>query len=115
MRWCDTPHVPHGWEAGVVFEETTRTLFCGDLFTHVGAGPALVESDILGPAIAAEDMFHAMSMGPNTGPLIRSLADLAPQTLALMHGSSFRGDAVGALLGLAAHCQARATASSGSV
>ena len=101
VQWRDTPHVPHGWEAGVIFEEVTRTLFCGDLFTHVGEGPALVESDIVGPAIAAEGMFHAMSMGPNTGPVINALADLAPETLALMHGSSFRGDAAGALRDLA--------------
>jgi flavorubredoxin len=35
----DTPHVPHGWEARVLFEETTRTLLCGDLFTHTGRWP----------------------------------------------------------------------------
>ena len=101
VQWRDTPHVPHGWEAGVIFEETTRTLFCGDLFTHVGDGPALVESDIVGPAIAAEAMFHAMAMGPNTRPMINALADLAPEILALMHGSSFRGDGAGALRDLA--------------
>ena len=83
IRWRDTPHVPHGWEAGLIFEENTKTLFCGDLFTHAGAGPALVETDILAPGIATEDMFHAMCMGPNTGPVLRSLANLAPATLAL--------------------------------
>lgn len=111
IQWRDTPHVPHGWEAGVIFEETTRTLFCGDLFSHTGDGPALVETDVLGPAIAAEDMFHAMCLGPDTGPVIRSLARHAPQTLAIMHGSSFRGDGAGALLGLASYCEAAAKAS----
>lgn len=111
VRWRDTPHVPHGWEAGVMFEETTRTLFCGDLFAHAGSGPALVETDVLGPAIAAEGMFHAMCLGPNTGPIIRSLAQHAPQTLALMHGSSFRGDGAGALVGLASYCEDAAKAS----
>lgn len=106
IRWRDTPHVPHGWEAGLIFEENTKTLFCSDLFTHAGAGPALVETDIL--AIATEDMFHAMCMGPNTGPVLRSLANLAPATLALMHGSSYAGDAAAALNGLAAHCEAQA-------
>jgi flavorubredoxin len=108
VRWCDTPHVPHGWEAGVMFEEATGTLLCGDLFTHVGDGPALVETDVVGPAIAAEEMFHAMCLGPNTGPVLHALADLTPRTLAVMHGSSFRGDAASALRGLAAYCQARA-------
>jgi flavorubredoxin len=108
VRWCNTPHVPHGWEAGVMFEEVTATLLCGDLFTHVGDGPPIVETDVLGPAIAAEDMFHAMSLGPNTAQVLRGLADLAPRTLALMHGSSFRGDAAAALRGLATHCQPRA-------
>ena len=55
IRHIDTPHVPHNWEARVLFEETTKTLFCGDLFTHTGDGPALTDSDIVGPALAAEE------------------------------------------------------------
>jgi flavorubredoxin len=104
MRWIDTPHVPHGWEAGLFHEETAATLFCGDLLTHGGDGPALTESDITAPAIAMEAMFHAMSMAPATAAILNRLADLAPATLALMHGSSYRGDAAGALRALAAHC-----------
>ena len=111
VRWRDTPHVPHGWEAGVIFEEVTRTLLCGDLFSHTGAGPALVETDVLEAAIAAEDMFHAMALGPNTGPVLRSLAQHRPQMLAIMHGSSFRGDGAAALRGLATYCEAAAWAS----
>lgn len=110
VRWCDTPHVPHGWEAGVIFEETSETLFCGDLLTQAGSGPALVEADILGSAIATEELFHSMCLGPNTGPAICSLADLGPRTLAVMHGSSFSGDAAGALRGLAAYCEGHAKA-----
>jgi flavorubredoxin len=101
VRYIDTPHVPHGWEAGIIFEESTRTLFCGDLFTHVGNGPALVESDIVGPAAATEDIFHATALTPSTAPSIRKLAELEPRTLALMHGSSYRGDGAAALRELA--------------
>src|SRR3954451_15273263 len=101
IRYIDTPHVPHGWDAGVIYEETTRTLFCGDLFTHLGNGPALTESDIVGPALAAEDIFYDTSLGPSIAPTIRRLADLAPRTLALMHGSSYVGDTVAALNDLA--------------
>jgi flavorubredoxin len=101
IRYIDTPHVPHGWDAGVIHEETTQTLFCGDLFTHLGNGPALTEADIVGPALAAEDVFHDTSLGPTTAPNIRKLADLSPRTLAVMHGSSFTGDAAVALQGLA--------------
>ena len=104
MRWMDTPHVPHGWEAGLFYEETGSTLFCGDLLTHGGDGPALTESDVAGPAIAMEEVFHAMSMAPNTGAVLHQLAGLEPTTLALMHGSSFRGDGAAALRALAAHC-----------
>jgi flavorubredoxin len=106
VRWIDTPHVPHGWEAGVFYEETGATLFCGDLLTHGGNGPPITESDVTAPAIAMEDMFHAMSMAPNTGAVLHGLADLEPATLALMHGSSFRGDGAAALRALAAHCGA---------
>lgn len=98
VRRLDTPHVPHCWDAGLLFEETTGTLFCSDLFTHVGDPPALTGGDILGPAIAAETQFGFTGVGPATGATIRRLAALAPRTLAVMHGSSFSGDG-GTLLG----------------
>jgi flavorubredoxin len=92
VRRLDTPHVPHCWDAGLLFEETTGTLFCSDLFTHVGDPPALTGGDILEPAIAAETRFGFTTTGPATGATIRRLAALAPRTLAVMHGSSFSGD-----------------------
>ena len=101
VRHIDTPHVPHGWEARVLFEETTRTLLCGDLFTHTGDGPALTADDIVGPATKAEELFHASCLTPTTGTTIRKLADLRPKTLGLMHGSSFNGDTERALQQLA--------------
>ncbi len=101
LRQISTPHVPHGWEAQVLFEETTGTLLCGDLFSHIGNGPALTSDDVLGPAIEAEQMFHSTSLAPHTGAVIRGLGDLAPTTLAIMHGSSFAGDGRSALYGLA--------------
>ena len=88
VRHLDTPHVPHNWEARMLFEETTGTLLCGDLFTHAGDGPALTTGDIVGPALAAEAMFQATALATTTAPTIRRLAGLAPRTLALMHGSS---------------------------
>jgi flavorubredoxin len=107
VRYIDTPHVPHGWDAGVMFEETTSTLLCGDLFTRVGDGPAVTESDIVDPAMAAEDLFKYTSLGPSTGPNIRKLADLNPNLLATMHGSSFRGHCSAALKELADRYDAR--------
>lgn len=101
VRYIDTPHVPHGWDAGVLFEETSRTLLCGDLFTHTGDGRALTHRDIVGPALAAEDHFQYTSLCPSTAPAIRRLAELAPRKLAVMHGSSFMGDAAAALRSLA--------------
>lgn len=102
VRSIATPHVPHGWEAHVLYEETTGTLLCGDLFSHVGAPAPLVSTDIVGPAMAAEAMFGATSLAPHTGATIRSLGDLEPRTLAVMHGSSFEGDGRQALRDLAA-------------
>jgi flavorubredoxin len=88
VHHIDTPHVPHNWESRVLFEETTGTLFCGDLFTHTGNGPALTDGDIVAPALAAEELFHATALSPLTGRTIRRLAALQPRTLAPMHGSS---------------------------
>jgi len=107
IRYIDTPHVPHGWDAGVIFDEGTGTLFCGDLFARTGNGPPLTENDIVEPAMEAEDLFALTSLGPATAPNIRSLAELNPRTLALMHGSSFAGDTAGALRALADRFDAR--------
>lgn len=98
VRWIDTPHLPHGWEAGYLFEETTRTLFCGDLFTQPGSGAeAVTKDDIVGPSEAfrgAMDYYSHAKDGPS---LVGKLAETEPALLACMHGSAWRGDG-GALL-----------------
>ena len=101
LRWIDTPHVPHGWDAGLWFEETTATLLAGDIGAHGGAVPALTEGDVVGPAAAAEDMFRSTCLTAATAPTIRRLAALAPTTLGIMHGASFTGDGAAALGALA--------------
>lgn len=101
VRHIDTPHVPHGWDARVLYEERTATLLCGDLFTHTGPGPAVRDDDVVERALGAEDVFHATALTPRTAPIIRKLAGLEPRTLALMHGSSYDGDCVEALHALA--------------
>jgi flavorubredoxin len=101
LRHIDTPHVPHGWEARVLFEEETRTLFCGDLFTQLGNGPAVTTDDLVEPALEAEVMFRSTSCLTATVSALRSLAALEPSTLAVMHGSSFQGDCAKAMLALA--------------
>jgi len=101
VRRLDTPHVPHCWDAGLLYEETTGTLFTSDLFTHVGNPPALTHGDILGPAAAAEKRFGYTALTPSTGATIRRLAKLEPRTLAVMHGSSYSGDAAPVLESLA--------------
>jgi flavorubredoxin len=110
VRQIPTPHVPHGWEAQVLFEEATGTLLCGDLFSQVGGGPALTSGDVVGAALAAEEMFHATCLAPHTASTLRSLGDLAPTTLAIMHGSSFEGDGRQARYDLAAGYEQMAAA-----
>ena len=110
IRLIPTPHVLQGWTAQLLFEEITRTLFCGELFSHVGKTPAVTAGSVLQAAIAAEDMFGATSVGPATAPTIRRLADLAPLTLAMTHGASFRGNGRAALHALANHYEQRVDA-----
>jgi len=98
--------VPHAWESGLIYEEITGTLFCGDLFTHIGQGPAVTTDSIVAAAIAAENAFQATSLTPATGPTIRMLAALKPSRLAVMHGSCFAGDCAAALADLAAYYEA---------
>ena len=108
VRFIDTPHTPHGWDAGLMYEESTGTLLCGDLFTQLG-NQASTEGDIVGPAIAAEDAFQYSCLNPAMGTTIRALAALSPRVLALMHGPSFAGDGASALRALAADYDRRAS------
>ncbi|MFO1101717.1 MAG: MBL fold metallo-hydrolase [Methylocystis sp.] len=112
VRYIDTPHVPHAWESGLIYEETTRTLFCGDLFSQIGHGPAIVTDSVLDAAIAAENAFQATSLTPATGPTIRMLATLEPHRLATMHGSSYEGDCAALLSQLADFYEAALAAKS---
>jgi flavorubredoxin len=91
LRYLATPHVPHGWDAGVLYEETTGTLLCGDLFTQMGDRPAVSDDSPMESTIAAEDAFGYSSLAPGTVATVHRLAELEPSTLALMHGSAHRG------------------------
>jgi glyoxylase-like metal-dependent hydrolase (beta-lactamase superfamily II) len=93
MRWFDTPHTPHSWECGLMMDMTTRTFFCGDLFTQGGAGEvALTESDILGPSESFRAPMDYYAHAPRTSAILERLARERPTTLACMHGSAWRGD-----------------------
>lgn len=97
VRYLATPHVPHGWDAGLMYEEQNGVLLCSDLLGQVGDGPALSVGDIVGPALEGEDLFRSMSVTPDTISTLHRLAALKPRTLAIMHGSSLAGDGAGAL------------------
>jgi flavorubredoxin len=93
VTWIATPHLPHAWECGHLFESSTRTLFCGDLFTQFGAEhPAITEADILEPSEQARGALDYYSHTSNGAALIDKLAALEPSTLACMHGAAWRGD-----------------------
>ena len=93
LRWVDAPHLPHAWECGYLFEETTGTLLCGDLFTQPGADLApLTRGDILGPSEAMRAPVDYFSHTENARALLARLAATRPRTLACMHGSAWEGD-----------------------
>lgn len=108
LQFLYTPHVPHGWDAGLFFETAERTLLCSDLFFHPGDPEPLTESDVLGRAresiqqSLSGPLAHDMPYTAHTDATLRRLAELNPQTLALMHGSTFRGNGRQQILGLAA-------------
>lgn len=103
LRWLDTPHVPHGWDAGLVFDETTGTLFCGDLFARFGDQSATTDGDLAGPAIAGDraEGYSSWSRSPGTADQIRRLAALMPTALAPMHAPVASGAATAELIALA--------------
>jgi glyoxylase-like metal-dependent hydrolase (beta-lactamase superfamily II) len=102
-----TPHAPHNLEAQVLYEETTGTLLCGDLFTQLGRGPAITTSSLVEAALDAEDVLGTSAPGEAVPLALDHLADLEPRTLAVMHGSSFEGDGGRALRELAAAWRSR--------
>jgi len=107
FRFVQTPHVPHCWEAGHLFEETNRTLLCSDLFHQNGNVEPLTESDVTGRArqtlvdYQAGPLANYMPYTKNTDAILQGLADLKPRTIATMHGSAFAGDGEGAIRDLA--------------
>jgi flavorubredoxin len=101
VRWLDTPHLPHAWECGMLYEESTRTLLCSDLFTQGGLDhPPLAEGDILGPSEAMRARMDYFAHSVSSREILERLAALAPLTLACMHGSAWRGDGAGLLRSL---------------
>jgi len=103
LTWQSAPHVPHGWDCGFLFDATTATLFCGDLFTQPGLGEQpIVDDDILASSEAFRRPMDYYSHSPETGSVIDKLASLAPRRLACMHGSAWRGDGAAMLRGLGA-------------
>ena len=102
LVWFDTPHMPHGWDCGMVFDETSGTLFSGDLFTMGGKDhPALTETDILEPSEAFRGPLDYYAHAPGTKAKLNALASLNPKTLALMHGPAWTGDGATLLRDLA--------------
>jgi len=103
IRWFDTPHMPHSWECGLMMDLTSRTFFCGDLFTQGGTGEvAVTESDILGPSEAFRKPMDYFAHAPQTASILERLANERPTTLAVMHGSAWRGDGARLLRALSA-------------
>ncbi|MBI3769810.1 MAG: MBL fold metallo-hydrolase [Deltaproteobacteria bacterium] len=107
LRFLQTPHVPHCWDAGLLFDETTRMLLCSDLLHQNGDVAAVTESDVLERHRAALVAYQAGPLANylpytrDTSRILHALADLQPTTLATMHGTSYRGDGGAALRALA--------------
>ncbi|HZQ90485.1 MAG TPA: hypothetical protein VFA60_01690 [Terriglobales bacterium] len=107
FRYIHTPQLPHGWDAGVMFEEKTRTLFCSDLFHHGGDPEPITEQDVLGrvraelTAYQAGPLANYVPFTQHTERILHGLAELKPRTIAAQHGSAYAGDGERALRGLA--------------
>ena len=93
MKWLYTPHVPHGWDCGILFDLSTKTLLCGDLFTQPGANmPAVTESEVLTASEGMRGMMDYYAHATSTSAILEKLAALQPSMLACQHGSAYRGD-----------------------
>jgi len=108
MKWLYTPHVPHGWDCGILFDQSTKTLLCGDLFTQPGSkSPAITEGDILGPSEAFRQAMDYYAHARDSSVLFAKIAATRPRVLACMHGSAWRGDGAALIAELAQSLSAR--------
>ncbi len=109
QRWrlLNTPHVPHCWEASLLFEETHRTLLCSDLFHQGGDVEPLTHSDVVGRVrqvlveYQAGPLANYLPYTPMTDGILKKVGEHQPRTVATMHGSTFVGDGQQALRDLA--------------
>ena len=102
VRWFDTPHLPHAWECGFLMEDTTRTFFCGDLFTDGGADhPPVTTDDILESSERFRHQLDYYSHTKGARTMLARLAEQRPTMLARMHGSAWQGDGASLLMALA--------------
>lgn len=98
FRFIQTPHVPHCWDAGLMFEETNGTLLCSDLFHQLGDVEPLTESDVIDRArrtlveYQAGPFANYMPYTRHTDRIMQKLAALKPRTIVPMHGSAYAGD-----------------------
>ena len=105
FRFVPTPHLPHGWDAGVLFDETDRVLLCSDLLHQLGDVEPVTSADITDRyrhALASYQqspvLMDYVPYNDNTRRQLANLAALKPRTLAAMHGSTFVGDGAAILL-----------------
>jgi flavorubredoxin len=102
LKWLYTPHIPHGWDCGVLFDLSTNTLLCGDLFTQPGSKlPPVTETEVLTASEMMRDAMDYYAHATGTSAVLERLAALNPSTLACQHGSAYRGDGAALLRDLA--------------
>jgi len=113
LRWLYTPHVPHGWDCGILFDESTTTLLCGDLFTQPGGTPPpITESEILSASEGMRGMMDYYAHSNSTSVVLERLAELRPSMLACQHGSAYRGDCAALIRELAVRIETGSAISS---
>jgi flavorubredoxin len=113
LQWIYTPHIPHGWDCGVLFDHSTKTLLCGDLFTQPGSDtPPVTESEVLSASEGLRGVMDYYAHAANTSAILERLAALEPKTLACQHGSAYRGDGAALIRDLSAilECERHAAA-----
>jgi len=109
MKWLYTPHVPHGWDCGILFDLSTQTLLCGDLFTQPGANmPPVTESEVLSASEGMRGMMDYYAHAKSTSATFERLANLRPSMLACQHGSAYRGDGAALIRALSASLESGA-------
>src|SRR5688500_13895207 len=107
FRFLQTPHVPHNWEAALLYDMSTGVLFASDILHQNGDVERLTSDSVMDRLrgalldMQARPVAAYLPYADDTDAALRRVAAQKPTSPASMHATVFSGDGEQAILGYA--------------